>query len=392
MPLPFEAAKRLKAIKPSGIRQFFAAAKEIRGVINLSVGEPDFTPPRHVLDGGWQAMLKGETHYAPTNGIPELRKALAQKAYNDYGLNYDPDSELLVTVGGTQAIFLALLSLVNPGDEVLIPNPGFVCYAPSVILAGGVPVSIPLLKKNEFKPSVSDVTSLITDKSRVIILNYPNNPTGTVLSYNETAELARLAVERDLVVISDEVYEKIVYDGSKHYCLAAFPGMRERTIVVNSFSKTYAMTGLRIGYVYGPKELIAPIWLCHQYLVACVDNFAQYAALAALEGPQTFVDSMVREFDKRRMFVFKRLNEIGGFECTLPKGAFYLFPNIESFKMTSEDFAHFLLREAKVAIVPGSTFGSYGEGYIRLSYATSYENLEEAMQRIEKAVKKLKRV
>lgn len=390
MTFHFKAAERLKNIKRSGIRRFFAAAQEITGAINLSVGEPDFTPPKHVIEGGLQALLEGKTHYAPTNGIPELREALAQKAYKDYGLQYDPDSEVLVTVGGTEAIFLALLALVNPGDEVLIPNPGFVCYEPSVLLAGGVPVSVPLLEDNGFKPSIETVTSLVTDKSRVMMLNSPNNPTGMVLSYDDLASLARVAVERDLIVISDEVYEKILYDDAKHYCSASFPGMRERTLVVGSFSKTYAMTGLRIGYIYGPKELLSPVWLVHQYLVACVDNFAQYAALAALKGPQDFVKDMVREFDRRRRFVFKRLKEIEGFSCVMPKGAFYVFPNIERFKMSSEDFAQLLLREACVATVPGSTFGSYGEGYIRISYAASYSQLEEAMNRIEKAVKKLR--
>lgn len=388
--MQFKAVERLKRIKPSGIRRFFALAQELPDVINLSVGEPDFTPPRHVLEEGWQAILAGKTHYAPTNGVPELREALVQKAYKDYSLIYDPNSEILVTVGGTEAISLALMGLVNPGDEVLIPNPGFVCYEPSVRLAGGAPVSVPILEKNGFKPSIDDVTSLITKKSRVMILNYPNNPTGTVLSYNELAALAKIAVECDLIVISDEVYEKVIYDGEKHYCLATFPGMRERTLVVNSFSKTYAMTGLRVGYVYGPKELISPLWLCHQYFVACVDTFAQYAALGALKGPQDFVNNMVAEFDRRRRLVFKRLNEIGGFSCFLPKGAFYMFPSVKAFNMSSEEFAHFLLKEARVATVPGSSFGSYGEGYIRISYATAYEQLEEAFNRVEKAVRKLK--
>lgn len=327
----FRTAERLKNIKRSGIRQFFAAAQEIPGVINLSVGEPDFTPPKHVLEEAWRALQDGKTHYAPTNGIPELREALVEKAYRDYGLRYDPASEVLVTVGGTEAIFLALLALVNPRDEVLIPNPGFVCYEPGVLLAGGVPVFFPLLENNGFKPSIEDVMSRVTERSRVMIINSPNNPTGMVLSRDEAAALAKVAVERDLIVISDEVYEKILYDGAKHYCMATFPGMRERTLVVGSFSKTYAMTGLRIGYIYGPEELISPIWLVHQYLVACVDNFAQYAALAALKGSHDFVENMVREFDRRRRFVFKRLNEIEGFKCALPKGAFYLFPNIKSF-------------------------------------------------------------
>jgi aminotransferase len=386
----FEPAERLKRIKPSGIRRFFNLAQTMPDAINLSVGEPDFTPPREALKLGWQAAQEGKTHYAPTNGIPELREALAQKAGNDYNLRYDADSEILVTVGATEAIFLALEAFVNPGDEVLIPNPGFVLYEPAVVLTGGVPVSVPLLEENEFKPSVDGVRSLITDRSHVMILNYPNNPTGAILSHDEVAALAKMAVECDLRVISDEVYEKITYDSAKHYCIATFPGMRERTLLVNSFSKSYAMTGLRAGYIYGPKELMAPLWLVHQYTVACVDSLVQYVALGALKGPQNFVQDMVKEFDRRRIMVYKRLNEIDGFMCSLPKGAFYAFPNIRSFGMSSEDFAGLLSKEARVIVVPGSAFGSHGEGYIRISYAAAYEQLEEALDRIEKAVERLR--
>jgi len=387
----FKPAERLKRIKLSGIRRFFALAQEIPDVINLSVGEPDFTPPIHALEAGWQAAKEGKTHYAPTNGIPELREALTQKAYREYDLSYDPNSEILITVGGTEAIFSALIALINPGDEVLIPNPGFVCYEPCVLLAGGVPVSVPLLEKNGFKPSIDEVMSLITEKSRVMILNYPNNPTGAVLSHDEVAALAKIAVEQDMVVISDEVYEKIIYDNANHYCAATFPEMRERTLVVNSVSKTYAMTGLRVGFVYGSRELISPLWLAHQYAVACVDTLAQYIALAALKGPQDFVKEMVQEFDRRRHLVYKRLNEIEGFNCILPKGAFYVFPKIKDFGMSSEEFAEFLIKNAHIATVPGSSFGSYGNDYIRISYAAAYEQLEEALNRIEKTVKAFKR-
>jgi aminotransferase len=383
-------AERLKNIKPSGIRRFFALAQGMPDVINLGIGEPDFTPPKHVLDAAEKAAKDGRTHYTPTNGIPELRKALAQKANSDYGLTYNPESEILVTVGGTEAIFLALIGLINPGDEVLIPNPGFVCYEPSVLLAGGVPVYFPLLEENDFKPTVDAVTSLITDKSRVILLNYPNNPTSAVLCCEEVAALAAAAVERDLIVISDEVYERIIYGDAKHFCLATFSGMHERTLVVNSFSKTYAMTGLRVGYVYGPRKLVSALWLAHQFVVGCVNGPAQYAALAALKGSQDCVKEMVRQFDRRRRLVYNRLNEIEGFGCMLPKGAFYVFPNIRAFGMSSEEFAEFLLKEARVATAPGSSFGSYGEGYIRISYASSYEDLEEALDRIEKAVKHIK--
>ncbi len=389
--LNFKPATRLKNVKPSGIRRFFSLAKEMPTIINLSVGEPDFSPPKHVLEAGWRAAQEGKTHYAPTNGIPELLEALTQKAYRDYGLNYSPTSEILVTVGATEAIFSALMGLVNPGDEVLIPDPGFVCYAPSVALAGGTPVHVPLLEKNGFKPSAEDVMSLVTNKSRVMILNYPNNPTGAVLSFDEMAAITKIAVENDLIVISDEVYEKIVYDNANHYCVATFPGMRERTLVVNSLSKTYAMTGLRVGFVYGPEELVSPLWLVHQYSVACVNILAQYTALAALNGPQDFVNEMVKEFDKRRHLLHKRLNEIDGFSCALPKGAFYVFPSIKHFGMSSERFAEFLVEEAHVSTVPGLSFGKQGEGHIRISYAAAYEQLEDALNRIEKATKRLKR-
>jgi len=384
--LLYKPAERLKHVKSSGIRRFFSLAEEIPDAISLSIGEPDFTPPKHALDAGWKAARMGKTQYAPTNGIPGLREAIAQKTYRDYSIRYDPNSELLVTAGATEGIFLALMGLLNPGDEVLIPNPGFVLYEPSVRLAGGIPVSFRLREEKGFKPSPDDVMSLITEKSRVIILNYPNNPTGAVLSYDELAALARIAVERDLVVISDEVYEKIVYDDVQHYCLAKFPEMRDRTLVVNSFSKTYAMTGLRVGYMCGPKELISIAWLVHQYSVVCVNSLAQYVALAALTGVQSFVRDMVMQFDKRRRLVYNRLNEIKGFNCMLPKGAFYAFPNVKWFGKSSEEFAEFLLKKAHVTTVPGSAFGNYGEGYIRLSYAASYEQLEEALNRIERAV------
>lgn len=387
----FKPAKRLQQIKPSGIRRFFTLAQETPDIINLSVGEPDFTPPKYALEAGWQAAKEGKTHYTPTNGIPELREELAEKVHRDYGLSYDPACEILVTVGGTEALFSTLIGLINPGDEVLIPNPGFVCYEPCVLLAEGIPVSVPSLEKNGFKQSADDVMSLITKKSRVIILNYPNNPTGAVLSRNELAILAKVAVEHDLIVISDEVYEKIIYDNASHFCAATFPEMRERTIVVNSFSKTYAMTGLRVGFICGPEKLVSPIWLAQQYIVACTDSLAQYIALAALRGSQDFVREMVREFDRRRRLVYKRLKEIEGFNCALPKGAFYVFPNIRKFNQSSEKFAEFLAKNARVATVPGSAFGSYGEGYLRISYAAAYGKLEEALDRIEEAVKNLRK-
>jgi aminotransferase len=380
-------AARLREIRPSDIRRLFSLAQGIPGVISLGIGEPDFVPPPHVRDAAKQALDEGKTHYTPTPGIPELRVALMKKTKRDYGLSYDPESEVLVTIGGTEAIFLALLTLIDPVDEVLVPDPGFVCYRPSILMAEGVPVSMPVIEENNFTLNAETVMSLITKKSRVIIINSPNNPTGSVFSHDDLAGLAKLAVEHDLIVISDEVYEKMTYDDAKHYCLATFPGMRERTIVVNSFSKTYAMTGLRVGYALGPKELIAPMTLAHQFASACVNGPAQYAAASAIEGPQNCVRDMVQEFKRRRRLLHARLNEIEGFRCDLPKGAFYMFPSIREFEMSSKTFADYLLSRAKVVTVPGSSFGEFGEGYLRFSYATAYDKIEEALGRIEKAVK-----
>ncbi|UCG45200.1 MAG: pyridoxal phosphate-dependent aminotransferase [Candidatus Bathyarchaeota archaeon] len=379
--------ERLQGIIPSDIRRLFSLAQSIPGVISLGIGEPDSLPPPHIRDAAKRALDEGQTHYMPTAGTLELRNALTEKARHDYHLQYDPTSEVLVTIGGTEAIFLALLTLIEPGDEVLIPNPGFVCYRPSVLMAGGIPVSMPLLEENNFTLNAETVMPLITDKSRVILINTPNNPTGSVFPYNDLAGLAKLAVERDLVVISDEVYEKITYDNSRHHCLATFPNMHERTVIVNSFSKTYAMTGLRVGYALGPESLITPMILAHQFITACVSGPAQYAAVAALNGPQDFVRDMVKEFERRRRLLHTRLNEIEGFKALLPKGAFYIFVDIRAFSRPSREFASYLLDKARVLTVAGSAFGEYGEGYLRLSYASAYEKIEEALDRVEETVK-----
>ena len=383
-------AERLKKIRPSDIRRFFSVTQSVPNVISMGIGEPDFAPPFHVLEAAKQALNEGKTHYTPSMGIHELREALVKKAKNDYGLSYNPENEVLVTNGGIEAIFLALLATVNPLDEVLIPDPGFVCYEPDVLMADGIPVSMPLFEKDGFKYNADVVMSHITDKSRVIIVNSPSNPVGHVLSYEEAASIAKIAVERDLIVICDDVYEKIVYDGVKHYSLAAFPGMRERTVVVNSFSKTYAMTGFRVGFALGPKEIITQMLLALQYTVACVNGPAQYAALAALEGPQDSVREMVQEFDRRRRLIYSGLMGIKGFRCILPRGAFYIFPNIQDFGKSSVVFVEYLLSEGRVVTVPGSAFGQHGEGYVRFSYATSYSRIEEALNRIERAVKKIR--
>jgi len=366
-------------------------AKKIPEIINLGIGEPDFSPPPHVLEAVEQALNEGKTRYTPTSGIPELLEALADKAKRDYGLSYDPNKEILVTVGATQAIFLAIQALINPRDEVIIPDPAFVCYEPSVRMAYAKPVLSPLLKKDGFAIDTDFVLSHMTKKTRMILINSPNNPTGSVFSTVNLSNLAKIATEHDLIVVSDEVYEKITYDGIRHNCFAGFPDMRERTIVVGSFSKTYAMTGFRIGYVCGPERLISPMKLAHFFNVGCVDESAQYAAVAALNGPQDSVKSMVAKFDRRRKLVFSRLNEIEGFQCDLPKGAFYAFPSVKDFGTTSEKLAECLVKSARVVTVPGSAFGKRGEGYLRISYATVYEQIEEAMNRIQKASKAFKK-
>ena len=382
-------AKRLGRIEPSCIRNLFSIAQKIPNIINLGIGEPDFSPPAHVIDAAKAALDQGKTHYTPSAGLPILCETIAKKAKHDYGLEYSPETEVLVTVGATEAVFLALTSIINPGDEVLLLDPGFICYEPDVFLAGGKPVHVPIRERDGFRLNAETVMSHITKKSRVIIVNSPNNPTGAVFSHDDLLRLSKLAVECDLIVISDEVYEKIVYNGVQHHCLATFPRMRDRTIVVNSFSKTYAMTGFRVGYALGPSELISPMLKVHQYSVACVDGTAQYAATAALSGSQECVGMMVREFARRRKLVHSRTNEIDGLHCNLPDGAFYVFADIHRFGKNSTAFSEVLLEKGKVAVVPGRAFGKSGEGYVRLSYATAYEKIEEAMDRIERAMKRL---
>jgi aminotransferase len=382
-------ARRLRKIEPSCIKNLFSVAQRISSVINLGIGEPDFTPPAHVINAAKRALSEGKTHYPPSAGVSRLCEAIAKKAKHDYKLEYDPSNEVLVTVGATEAVFLALMASINPGDEVWLLDPGFVCYEPDVLLTGGKPIHVSIRKLGGFHLDAETVMSHITKRSRAIIINSPNNPTGTVFSYDDLLKLSKLAVERDLIVISDEVYEKIVYDGAKHFCMATFPGMLERTIVVNSFSKTYAMTGFRVGYAVGPPELIAPMLKVHQYSIACVDGVAQYAAIAALKGSQDCVKTMVTEFARRRKLMYNRINEIEGLDCTFPKGAFYVFADIHRLERGSTDLSDYLLDEGKVAVVPGCAFGREGEGYVRLSYATVYEKIEEAMNRIERAVKKL---
>ncbi len=358
------------------------------GVISLGIGEPDLSPPSNVREGAKKAWDEGFTHYTPNLGIPELREAICQKTKREYGLSYEP-SEVIVTAGAGEAIFLALQAFLNVDDEVLIPDPGFVSYEANVFVAGGTPVHYPLLEENAFCPTIEDLDTAVTDKTRVLIVNSPSNPTGAVYPKEVLASIADLAVRHDLLVISDECYEKFVYDDSKHYCLATFPGMRDRTVVINAFSKTYAMTGIRVGYALAPKEIIDQLVLIHQYGVTCAGGPAQMGALAGLKGSQQFVSEMVKEFDRRRKLIVSRINKIQGFQCLPPRGAFYLFANAKKFGRSSQELASLIFEKAKVVAVPGSAFGERGEGYLRFSYATPYERIEEAMNRIEKVASEL---
>jgi len=366
-------------------------AKGMKNIVSFALGEPDYDTPKNIRDAACKALDEGYTHYTLTIGLPELREAVAEKLEEDNGLKYDPESEILITVGACSACYAAIMSTVNPGDEVILTDPSFVFFAPTIILAGGKPVFIPLKEENNFRPNLKELEALINPKTKMLWMNSPNNPTGAVLLEEDIKEIARMAIRHDLLVLSDEVYEKFVYDGYKHFSFGALPGMRERTITVNAFSKTYAMTGWRVGYVSADEKLINRMHLVHMHMCTHPTVFAQKACVEALHGPQTSVKEMVKEFSKRKDFMIKRLNEIDGISCWNSRGAIYAFPNISELGKTSWDTAVYLLKDAKVNTIYGSAFGEQGEGYIRLSFAASMENIEEGINRLEKSVKKLRR-
>ena len=384
-----QLSNRTLNIRPSGIRKLFDLAQKMKGVISLGIGMPDFDTPSHIKEAAKKALDEGYTRYTPNAGFPDRREALSEKVKLVNGLDYSPD-EVIVSDGGcTGSILLAMLTLVNPGEEVLISDPCFVVYEPVIRMVEAIPVFVPIKEESDFRMLPEVVEEKVTSKTKLIFLNSPCNPTGGVQLKEDVEGIAEIAKKHNLYVISDEVYEEMLYDDAKHYSIAAFKDMRNRTVTVNSFSKTYSMTGWRIGYAVADKTIIDQMVKLQQSTMVHAPSISQRAALAALKGPQDFVKMMVETFDKRRHFIVRRLNEIEGISCPVPKGAFYTFTNIKDTGKLSEDVAQFLIEEAGVATVPGTAFGENGEGYLRVSYARTIDQLEEACNRIEKAINKL---
>ena len=377
-------SKQVATLRPSGIRKFFDIVATMDDVISLGIGEPDFTTPNPILEAGIRSLQKGETHYTSNAGTLELRTALSKHLFKLYGIEYDPQTEIIITVGGSEALYLSATALLDPGDEMIIPTPCFVSYQAEATLAGGVVIEVPCKMEDNFDLDPDAIRKAITPRTKAILIGYPNNPTGAVASRETLLEVARLAEEHDLIVISDEIYDQLVY-GIPHVCFPTLPGMRERSLLLGGFSKDYAMTGWRIGYAAGPREIINGLVRVHQYTIMCSPTTAQAAAIVALEQCGNDVVQMVAEYDRRRKLIVDGLNQIGlpTFE---PKGAFYAFPKISVTGMDDETFAQKLLDEEKVAVVPGSAFGAGGEGFVRCSYATAYDKITEALQRIEKFV------
>ncbi|TCK89032.1 aminotransferase [Natranaerovirga hydrolytica] len=377
---------RVEQIKPSGIRKFFDIVTEMEDAISLGVGEPDFDTPWHIREEGIYSLEKGRTFYTSNAGLIELRQEISKYLERKIDVEYDYNNEIIVTVGGSEGIDLTLRTLVNPGDEVIIPQPSFVAYEPCAILSGGTPVTIPLKEENEFKLTKEELLNAITPKSKVLILPFPNNPTGAIMGKEEIEEIAQIAIDNDLIVLSDEIYAELTYNG-KHFSIASVDGMRERTIIINGFSKSYAMTGWRLGYAAGPKEIIGPMTKIHQYAIMSSPTISQYAAIEALKRGEEDIEEMKKAYNQRRKYLIHTFNEIG-LDCFEPLGAFYVFPSIKKLNMTSDEFATSLLKEEKVAVVPGTAFGECGDGFVRCSYAYSLETLKIAMERIENFVKK----
>ena len=386
MPNRFLSSK-VSNLKASGIRKFFDIAATMDDVISLGIGEPDFTTPQPIIEAGIQSLKHGETHYTSNHGILELREAIAGHLDHLYGVQYNPSNEIIVTVGVSEALYLTFSALLDPGDEVIIPTPCFVSYQAEVALAGGKPVEIYTTMEDDFQPNPAMIERAITPKTKAILLGYPNNPTGAVASKETLEEIAALAEKHNLLVISDEIYDRLVYN-HEHVCFPALPGMQERTLLLGGFSKDYAMTGWRIGYVAGPSDLVEGLVRIHQFSVMSAPTISQYGALAALQVGEPFVQEMQAEYDRRRKMIHKGLNELGlpTFE---PHGAFYVFPSVHNTGLDDQTFAERLLMEEKVAVVPGSAFGDAGMGFVRCSYATSYEKIEQALQKIGHFLKKI---
>lgn len=377
----------IEDIKPSGIRKFFDIANSMDGVISLGVGEPDFDTPWNITEVGIYTLEKGKTFYTSNAGLIELRKSITKYLKRKYNINYNYENEVLVTVGASEAIDLALRCIIEPGDEVIIPTPCYVSYEPCARLAGGIVKKIGLKEENNFMLTAEELEKIITSKTKLLILSFPNNPTGSVMDYQNLKKISEICVKYDIAVISDEIYSELCYD-YKHVSIASCDGMRERTIVINGFSKTFSMTGWRIGYACGPKEILLQMTKLHQFAIMCAPTNSQFAAIEALENSDNEVEKMRNEYKKRRDFLVNKLNEIG-LDCQVPNGAFYVFPSIKKFGLTSEEFCLKLLEQEKVVVVPGNAFGESGEGYIRLSYAYSVSDLEIALEKIESFIKKL---
>lgn len=378
-------SKVTEDIKPSGIRKFFDIVSEMPDAISLGVGEPDFETPWHIVDEGIYSLEKGKTYYTSNSGLMELRTEICKWYARKYDVHFDPAKECLITVGGSEGIDLALRALINPGDEVIIPEPSYVSYVPCATLTGAVPVVIDLKNENSFKLTASELEEHITDKSKVLILSFPNNPTGAIMTREDLEPIAELAIKHDLYVISDEIYSELTYTEEPHCSIASLPGMEERTIVINGFSKAYAMTGWRLGYAMAPQAICKQMTKIHQFCIMCAPTTSQYAAIEALRDGDKDIATMRKSYDERRRYLFKRLNDMDmpAFE---PLGAFYIFPSIQKFGLSSDDFATKLLENQKLAVVPGTAFGNSGEGFIRISYAYSIDQLREAVDRIEKFV------
>ncbi|MCI8946606.1 MAG: aminotransferase class I/II-fold pyridoxal phosphate-dependent enzyme [Lachnospiraceae bacterium] len=381
-------ADKAAALKPSGIRKFFDIVSEMKDAISLGVGEPDFDTPWHIRDEGIYSLEKGRTFYTSNAGLKELKVEICEYLKRRFSVSYAYQDEVLVTVGGSEAIDLALRAMLNPGDEVLIPQPSYVSYEPCAILADGVPVIINLKAENEFRLTAQELRDAITDRTKILILPFPNNPTGAIMERKNLEEIAEVIREKDIFVISDEIYGELTYK-EKHVSIVNIPGMQERTILINGLSKSHAMTGWRLGYACGPKEIIAQMLKIHQYAIMCAPTTSQYAAVDALKNGDEDVQQMREAYNQRRrylMYAFRKM----GLDCFEPYGAFYVFPCIKEFGMTSEEFAERFLAEEKVAVVPGTAFGDSGEGFLRISYAYSLENLKEAIGRLERFVHRLR--
>lgn len=382
-------ADKVVQIKPSGIRKFFDIVSEMEDAISLGVGEPDFDTPWHIRDEGIYSLEKGRTFYTSNAGLKELKREVVRYINRKQGIEYDAGAEVIITVGGSEAIDIGLRAMLNPGEEVLIPQPSYVSYEPCVVLADGVPVIINLKAENEFRLTAKELKEAITDKTKVLILPFPNNPTGAIMERKDLEEIAEVIIENDLFVMSDEIYAELTYKG-EHVSIAAIPGMRERTILINGFSKAYAMTGWRLGYACGPKAIIEQMVKIHQFAIMCAPTTSQYAAVEALRNGDNDVEEMREAYNQRRRYLMNAFREMG-LECFEPFGAFYVFPSIREFGMTSEEFASRFLEEEKVAAVPGTAFGDCGEGFLRISYAYSLDNLKIAIGRLKNFVERLRR-